>query len=230
MIRLLDILFSGMALLVLSPLLIPVCLILKLTGEHEIFYLQERVGAKGLPFNIYKFATMLKASPSLGPGTVTVRDDPRVLPFGKFLRKTKLNELPQLLNIFFGHMSVIGPRPVTSREYATYSDQSRAAIETVMPGLSGIGSVIFRDEEALMSLDSDPRVVYEKYIGPYKGQVEQWYASRVSVWLYLLLIYLTVHVVLFPKSNIVWATFKNLPLPPEEIRHALNYPAGFESN
>ena len=101
MIRVLDIVFSGMALLVLSPLLIPVCIILKLTGEHEIFYFQERVGAKGLPFNIYKFATMLKASPSLGPGTVTVRDDPRVLPFGKFLRKTKINELPQLLNIFF---------------------------------------------------------------------------------------------------------------------------------
>ncbi|MDB4068958.1 sugar transferase [Pseudomonadales bacterium] len=226
MIRLLDIVFSGMALLALSPLLIPVCMMLKLTGEHEIFYFQERVGAKGLPFRIYKFATMLKASPSLGPGTVTVRDDPRVLPFGKFLRKTKLNELPQLLNIFFGHMSVIGPRPVTSREYATYSDEARAAIETVMPGLSGIGSVIFRDEEALMSLDSDPRVVYEKYIGPYKGRVEQWFASRISVWLYLVLIYLTVHVVLFSKSNIVWSTFKDLPVPPLEIREALSYPAG----
>jgi len=226
MIRVLDIVFSGMALLVLSPLLIPVCIILKLTGEHEIFYFQERVGAKGLPFNIYKFATMLKASPSLGPGTVTVRDDPRVLPFGKFLRKTKINELPQLLNIFFGHMSVIGPRPVTSREYATYTDESRAAIETVMPGLSGIGSVIFRDEEALMSLDSDPRVVYEKYIGPYKGRVEQWFASRNNVWLYLVLIYLTVHVVLFPKSNIVWNTFEDLPVPPLEIREALSYPTG----
>ena len=226
MIRVLDIVFSGIALLVLSPLLIPVCIILKLTGEHEMFYFQVRMGAKGLPFNIYKFATMLKASPSLGPGTVTVRDDPRVLPFGKFLRKTKINELPQLLNIFFGHMSVIGPRPVTSREYATYSDESRAAIETVMPGLSGIGSVIFRDEEALMSLDSDPRVVYEKYIGPYKGQVEQWFASRISVWLYLVLIYLTVHVVLFPKSNIVWNTFEDLPVPPLEIREALSYPTG----
>jgi hypothetical protein len=95
-----------------------------------------------------------------------------------------------------------------------------------MPGLSGIGSVIFRDEEALMSLDSDPRVFYEKYIGPYKGQVEQWFASRSSVWLYLVLIYLPVHVVLFPKSNIVWSTFKDLPMPPLEIREALSYPSG----
>jgi lipopolysaccharide/colanic/teichoic acid biosynthesis glycosyltransferase len=225
MIRLLDIIFSGMALLVLAPLLIPVCMILRLTGEHEIFYLQERVGAHGQPFNIYKFATMLKASPSIGPGTVTVREDPRVLPFGKFLRRTKLNELPQLLNIFFGHMSVIGPRPVTSREYSTYSEEARAAIEKIMPGLSGLGSVIFRDEEALMALDVDPRVVYEKYIGPYKGRVEQWYASRVSVSLYMLLIFLTVFVVLFPKSKIVWTTFPDLPAPPAEIQPSLNYPA-----
>jgi len=225
MIRLLDIIFSGMALLVLAPLLIPVCIILKLTGEHEIFYLQERVGARGLPFNIYKFATMLKASPSIGPGTVTVREDPRVLPFGKFLRKTKMNELPQLLNIFFGHMSVIGPRPVTSREYGTYSEEARAAIEQVMPGLSGIGSVIFRDEEALMTLDASPRVVYEEYIGPYKGRVEHWYASRVSVSMYMLLIFLTLFVVLFPRSKIVWTTFPDLPPPPVEIRAALNYPS-----
>ena len=224
MIRLLDILFSSLAILVLSPLLIPVCIILKLTGEHEVFYLQERVGAGGLPFNIYKFATMLKASPAIGPGTVTVRDDPRVLPFGKFLRKTKLNELPQLLNIFFGHMSVIGPRPVTSREYGTYSEEARAAIEQVMPGLSGIGSVIFRDEEALMVLDADPRVVYEKYIGPYKGRVEQWYASRVSVSLYMLLIFLTVFVVIFPGSKLIWSIFPDLPVPPPEIQSALGYP------
>jgi len=224
MIRLLDIFLSLLALTALAPFLIPIAVILKLTGEHEIFYLQARVGAGGKSFNIYKFATMLKASPGIGAGTVTVRDDPRVLPFGKFLRKTKLNELPQLLNILFGHMSVIGPRPVTIRDYATYSDESRAAIETVMPGLSGMGSVIFRDEEALMSLSADPRVVYEKYIGPYKGQVEQWYASRITVWLYIQLIFLMVYVVLFPASDIVWVIYKDLPVPPPEIQQALNYP------
>ena len=136
---------------------------------------------------------------------------------------SKLDELPQLLSILFGHMSVIGPRPVTSREHGTYSEQARAAIEQVMPGLSGIGSIIFRDEEALMALDGDPRVVYEKYIGPFKGRVEQWYASRISLSLYLLLIFLTVFVVLFPKSRIVWRTFPDLPVPPLEIQPALNY-------
>src|SRR5690606_9896072 len=97
--RMLDILFSGLALLVLSPLLLPIAIILRLTGEGEIFYVQQRVGRGGELFGLYKFATMLKNSPSMGTGTVTVKGDPRVLPIGRFLRKTKLNELPQLLNI-----------------------------------------------------------------------------------------------------------------------------------
>ena len=222
--RLLDVIFCLVALFALLPLFVPVCIILKLTGEGEIFYLQQRIGAGGKPFNIYKFATMLKASPSLGSGTVTVRNDPRVLPFGKFLRKTKINELPQLLNVLFGQMSLIGPRPLTSREHATYSNIARSAIESVTPGLSGIGSVIFRDEESLMSLDSDPRLVYEKYIAPYKGALECWYASHANLKIYFLLIYLTMHVVAFPKTKIVWSTFEDLPVPPDNIKSVLKYP------
>ena len=107
--RFFDILFSALALLVLSPLLLPIVLILKLSGEGEIFFLQERIGKGGQVFKLFKFATMLKDSPNIGTGTVTMKGDPRVLPVGKFLRKTKINELPQLLNIFFGDTSVIGP-------------------------------------------------------------------------------------------------------------------------
>ena len=93
-IRLLDILFSSLALSLLLPLFIPVVLILRLTGEGEVFFSQKRVGKEGNLFNLLKFATMLKDSPSIGSGTVTLKDDPRVLPFGKFLRKTKINEVP----------------------------------------------------------------------------------------------------------------------------------------
>ena len=107
MIRFFDILFSGIALLILSPLLVPVSIILRLTGEGEVFFLQERIGKGGKKFKLFKFATMLKNSPNIGTGTVTMRNDPRVLPVGKLLRKTKINELPQLLNIFIGDMSVI---------------------------------------------------------------------------------------------------------------------------
>ena len=92
--RLLDVLLSGLALLVLSPLLVPVAIALRLTGEGEVFFIQQRVGRGGRPFGLYKFATMLKDSPNLGTGTVTVKGDPRVLPLGRLLRKTKINELP----------------------------------------------------------------------------------------------------------------------------------------
>ena len=97
--RMFDILFSGIALILLSPLLLPMMFILRVTGEGEVFFLQSRVGRGGKHFKLYKFATMLKDSPNMATGTVTVKNDPRVLPVGAFLRKTKINELPQLINI-----------------------------------------------------------------------------------------------------------------------------------
>ena len=126
--RFFDILFSSIALLLLSPLLVPIVITLKLTGEGEVFFLQERIGKGGDKFKLFKFATMLKNSPNIGTGTVTMRGDPRVLPVGTFLRKTKINELPQLLNIFFGDMSVIGPRPQTQRCFDAFPTQSQKEI------------------------------------------------------------------------------------------------------
>jgi lipopolysaccharide/colanic/teichoic acid biosynthesis glycosyltransferase len=140
--RLFDILFSLGALFVLAPLLIPIGIVLRLTGEGEIFFKQSRVGRSGKLFDLYKFATMLKDSPSIGTGTVTLRDDPRVLPIGKFLRKSKINELPQLLNILMGDMSVVGPRPQTQRCFDAFPQKSQASIVRVRPGLSGVGSII----------------------------------------------------------------------------------------
>ena len=102
--RFIDFLLSLIALVVLSPLLFPVILILKCTGEGEIFYVQKRCGLGGKEFGLLKFATMLKNSPNIGAGEITLKEDPRVLPFGKLLRKSKLNELPQLWNIFVGNM------------------------------------------------------------------------------------------------------------------------------
>ena len=104
-----DIILSGMALLILSPLLVPLMIILRLTGEGHVFYTQKRIGFKNIEFKLVKFATMLKNSPNIGTGTITTREDPRVLPMGNLLRKTKINELPQLINIFMGNMSIVGP-------------------------------------------------------------------------------------------------------------------------
>ena len=218
--RLLDILLSGLALLVLSPLLVPVAIALRLTGEGEVFYVQQRVGRGGKPFGLYKFATMLKNSPNIGTGTVTVKGDARVLPFGGFLRKTKINELPQLLNIFKGDMSIIGPRPQTQRCFDAFPAHSQAAIVQVRPGLSGIGSIVFRDEEELMHASTEPERFYDEVIMPYKGALEEWYVANQGLWTYLSSIFATAWVVLFPTSRIVWSLFPGVPRPPLALRDA----------
>ena len=110
--RFFDIIFSLIAFIILLPVFIPIVILLLLTGEHEVLFKQERVGYKNKMFGIFKFATMLKNSPNMGLGDVTVRKDTRITPVGKFLRQSKLNELPQLLNILLGDMSFVGPRPL----------------------------------------------------------------------------------------------------------------------
>ena len=215
--RFLDIVLSGLALLVLSPLLLPVVLILRLTGEGEVFFRQDRVGLHGKPFGLLKFATMLKNSPNVGTGTVTVKDDPRVLPFGRFLRKTKLNELPQLLNILKGDMSIIGPRPQTRRCFDAFPPASQAEIVKVRPGLSGVGSIVFRNEEELMHASREPERFYDEVIMPYKGRLEEWYVAHQGVRTYFAGIFVTVWVVLFPASKAAWKAFPGLPQPPAEL-------------
>jgi lipopolysaccharide/colanic/teichoic acid biosynthesis glycosyltransferase len=220
--RALDVALSALALLVLSPLLVPVAVALRLTGEGEVFFVQQRVGKGGRMFGLYKFATMLKNSPSLGTGTVTLRDDPRILPFGKLLRKTKINELPQLWNILKGDMSIVGPRPQTRRCFDAFPARAQAAILQVRPGLSGIGSIVFRGEEDLMHGHVDPNRFYDEVIAPYKGELEEWYVANQGLRTYVLGIVLTVWVVLMPRSVITWAAFKTLPRPPAELAVVLD--------
>ena len=215
--RFFDIVFSGMALVLLSPLLLPLIFILRMTGEGEIFFPQSRVGRGGKHFRLYKFATMLKNSPNMGTGTVTVKNDPRVLPMGGLLRKTKINELPQLINIFNGDMSVIGPRPQTQRCFDAFPLASQNEITKVRPGLSGIGSIIFRDEDDMMHVNNDPDKFYDEIVMPYKGSLEAWYVSNQNIFSYFSLIILTIWVVFGFSSGLVWKLFKDLPLPPKEL-------------
>ena len=222
--RLLDILFSALALILLLPLFIPVALILRLTGEGEIFFSQKRVGKGGKLFNLLKFATMLKNSPSIGSGTVTLKNDPRVLPFGKFLRKTKINELPQLINILVGDMSVVGPRPQTPRCFEVFPKNLQPIISSIRPGLSGLGPVVFRDEENILSEDSKSADFYDQTIAPYKGEVEAYYIKVIGIFSYFKIIFLTLWVVIFPKSSIVWKVFPSLPSPPAKLKKQLNFP------
>lgn len=217
MTRFFDILFSGIAIIILSPLLLITMIILKCTGEHEVFYLQRRMGKGNKPFGIIKFATMLKNSMNMGAGGVTVRNDPRILPVGRVLRKTKINELPQLFNIFIGQMSIVGWRPLVVPSYELYSDEVKSYLSKVSPGLSGVGSIIFRDEEKYYQDLPDPKEFYDRVILPYKGQVEIWYVQHKNIVLYFKVIILTIISVLNPKSNLYLKWFKGLPERPAEL-------------
>ncbi len=190
-----------------------------LTGEHYIFYFQERIGFKNKPFKIFKFATMLKNSPNIGTGLHTTSKDPRILPMGGFLRKTKINELPQLINIFLGNMSIVGPRPLVNKTFEPYSNKVKKNIYNVRPGLSGIGSIVFRDEELLLSKSKIPiNEYYRKFISPYKGDLELWYQNKISFYTDFMIIFLTIWVVIFPKSDLVFRVFKDLPSKPDFLK------------
>jgi len=216
--RILDVIFAGLGMLFLSPLLLPIAFILKATGEGEVFYIQTRIGKNGSLFGLLKFATMLKESPNIGSGEITIHNDPRVLPLGKFLRKSKINELPQLWNILIGDMSVVGPRPMVPNTYANYPAEAQEILNTVRPGLTGVGSIIFRDEERLLDGRDDPIGFYNENITPYKSDLEIWFVQNNSLWLYIKAIFVTAWVVIFPTSKIADRAFIGIPELPESLK------------
>jgi len=211
--RTIDLLIASLALVLLSPILIPAIIILKFTGEHEVFYFQKRVGYKNKLFSIWKFATMLKNSPNIGTGEITLRNDPRVTRFGKFLRMSKINELPQIINVFTGDMSIVGPRPLMEVSFKLYSPEVRAIIYNSKPGITGIASILFRDEEKLLSDAPDPRAMYAS-IYPYKAALEIWYQQHASTYTDIMIIFLTAWSIIFPKNKMVKKIFKDLPERP----------------
>ena len=212
--RLLDIIVSSITLIILLPLFIPIVIALRLTAEGEVFYFQERIGINNSRFQIWKFATMLKNSMNMGTGSITLQNDFRVTPIGKFLRKTKINELPQIINILKGDISLVGPRPLVTKTFSAYSSEVQERIYKVKPGLTGIGSIIFRDEESIISAvkDEDPHEFYKRIIAPYKGELEMWYQDHRSFFLDLQLIFMTAWVILFPESRLYEKWFKDLPV------------------
>ena len=201
--------------LLFFPVGLILAIILRCTGEGEVFYRQERIGKNGKTFGLLKFATMLKDSPKLGTGTITLKNDPRVLPVGKFLRRAKLNEVPQLWNIFVGDMSMVGPRPLTRETYNYVPPEILQEIKDLQPGLTGIGSIIFRDEESIIeNTGEDYHDFYSREIAPFKGEVERWYKENRTFFLDMKIIFVTLRVVLFPKSQIAGKIFPGLPKHP----------------
>lgn len=212
--RIFDLFFSILTLIFLLPFFLIIIIILSITAEGEIFYYQKRLGKKNKTFKLIKFATMLKNSMNMGTGSITLKDDFRVTSFGRILRKSKINELPQIINIIIGDISIVGPRPLVSQTFNAYSTEIQNKIYNVKPGLTGIGSLIFRDEETIISKNSksDPHIYYKNYIAPYKGKVEIWYQNNMSFSTDIKIIYLTAISIFFPKNKIYKKLFKDLPL------------------
>jgi lipopolysaccharide/colanic/teichoic acid biosynthesis glycosyltransferase len=229
-----DLIASLLGLIAISPLLLLIAFFLRLSKEGEVFYLQERVGQGGRPFRIFKFATMLKDSPRMGTKTMTLRGDPRITPIGRYLRITKLNELPQLLNVLRGEMSFVGARPLPKKSFERYQTAVQQRIYATPPGITGIGSIVFRDEEKLLTIfreqGGDPQKLFTEYIYPYKGRLEMWYQDHVSVCTDLRILLLTFWQIMVPSSSLVFRLFPDLPKRPyaltlEGLRHRSVEPA-----
>jgi lipopolysaccharide/colanic/teichoic acid biosynthesis glycosyltransferase len=218
MTRFFDIFFSSIAIIVLIPFMLPIIIALKLTGEHNIFYGQTRVGRYGKDFKLLKFATMLKDSPNLPGGLYTSTNDPRMLPMGKFLRKTKINELPQLINIFIGQMSVVGYRPTVREHYNAYPEEAIQKLYNAKPGLTGIGSIVFRNEEEILQQFEDKKTFHREIIIPYKALLECWSADNKTLWNYFKMIFITAVIVAKPSSSVWKKAFPGLPPVPPELQ------------
>lgn len=207
--RILDIFCSLVAIIVLSPVLVVVMVVLKLTGEKQVLFNQPRIGLNQKEFKVHKFVTMRKGSEKVS--TITEKNDPRVLPFGKFLRLAKINELPQFFNILKGQMSIVGPRPLSPDNFQAYPSVIRSELYMgVSPGLTGIGSVLFRHEEEIMyQLKKEKNDGYKEDIMPVKGAAELWYRDHRSLWLDLKIIALTAISVVAPNNTMVFRVFED---------------------
>lgn len=221
-VRIADVLLASLLLFATLPIWIIVVPVLWVTGEGHVFFRQPRVGKGGKMIHLLKFTTMLEGSSTMGAGELTLHDDPRVLPVGRWLRKTKINELPQLINVINGDMSLVGARPQTPKYFLAFSRDAQDAIKHAKPGLTGLASIMFRDEETILASVQDPVMFDLQVIMPYKGRLEKWYLEHSTFKTYLLLVLLTAWVLFVPKSQIYWRWLKDLPPPPVELEPYLS--------
>ncbi len=188
--RIVDVLGASAGLVVLSPLFLALAILIKLSDGGPVFFLQERIGKGGRPFRLRKFRTMVPNAERIG-GQLTVGGDARITPMGRRLRGTKLDELPQLLNVLVGEMSLVGPRPEVPRYVALYNAEQRKVL-ALTPGITDPASVRYRDESDQLARASDPETEYVQTIMPEKLRINMKYASESNVWKDLVVILQTV--------------------------------------
>ncbi len=197
--RLLDLFVSAVALIVLSPLLLVLAILVKLTSRGPVFFHQTRVGLRGQNFEVVKFRSMVVDAESMGP-QITSAGDSRVTSIGRILRKTKLDELPQLWNVFRGQMSFVGPRPELPKYVEMYTSEQRRIL-AIRPGVTSPASVTFRHEEILLASAADRERFYRETLIPAKTALDLQYLEAISFPLDLLTIIGTVTSILQPHDS-----------------------------
>lgn len=193
--RLFDLLGAAVALVLLSPLLLVLALWIKLDSPGPVFFRQERVGRFGRPFHIHKFRTMVADAPQRGPA-LTIGADPRITRCGALMRRTRLDELPQFIDVLQGHMSLVGPRPEVPRYVQHYPPDLRERALAVRPGITDPSSLAFIDEAELLARAADPEREYVEHILPRKLQAAADYAAQANLWTDLQVIARTLRVLL----------------------------------
>jgi lipopolysaccharide/colanic/teichoic acid biosynthesis glycosyltransferase len=178
--RILDVVGSALGLLVLWPMLAIVGVIIKLDSPGPIFFRQERVGRGGRSFRIFKFRSMVVGAARAGTA-LTVRGDTRITRVGTFLRRSKLDEFPQLINVLAGDMSIVGPRPEVPEFMKFYTPDQRAIVLSMRPGITDYAAILFRDESSLLDQDRNPVDVYRREIMPVKFAYYERYSREISV-------------------------------------------------
>jgi lipopolysaccharide/colanic/teichoic acid biosynthesis glycosyltransferase len=176
--RLLDVTVSCLGLVLLSPLFAVLAILVKLDSKGPVFFRQERIGQGLKPFRIYKFRTMVADAHKKG-GPITVGQDPRITRIGRILRKTKLDELPQLINVVNGEMSFVGPRPEV-RQYVDLYRRDYEEILAIRPGITDLASLKYRDEQTKLGLANDPEQEYVRHVLPDKIALAKEYVRRSS--------------------------------------------------
>lgn len=195
--RLFDLAAAGAGLLLLAPLLLLLALWIKLDSKGPVLFRQQRVGRHGVPFDILKFRTMAARAPGSDAGRqLTVGHDPRITRAGRLLRASKLDELPQLINVLQGTMSLVGPRPEVPRYVDCYPAAVRATVLSVAPGITDLASILYKEESAILGRALDPERAYVETILPVKLAYYQRYVCEQSFWLDLRIIFRTLAAVL----------------------------------
>ena len=209
--RIFDFTLATFLSLLLLPLMMLVFLIIRISSRGPALYWSQRVGRNNEIFLMPKFRTMRTDTPQLATHLIE-SPDKWLVPCGSFLRKTSLDELPQLWSILKGDMSFVGPRPLMPISFEQYAPEIQAVVYNSKPGITGIGSVIFRDEEKLVTESGmDPWEFYKWHIFPLKGALEQWYQKKKSFYTDLMLLFLTAWAILFPHSKLPYTIFPQLP-------------------